>query len=626
MVRLLPLLLALALLTGCQPDDLGMQIKAPADAKEVIATVFAPDGTGINTLTLGPGARNVVWDGLNQRTPAVNPASPGAYTWKAFSHQGFELKISGAACLNRTPEKALPVDEVNPWGGVGGTPTSVATNATHVFLGWSGGQIVACDLDGGIKWSINLLDDAACQALAVDGNVLVVLSSSDAGDALIKLDIETGETVNFGEALSLPLTALWPADSTAKPAHADALAAQSDHVYLSFTELQFIAVVKTSTGEYLQTVVGPPPSSIAVVPTRTENPQAAGTLMDADFAMVALQGGVLGRVLFAHDPLWVMMSDMQPLDTDEHITALTLLGDGAPHHQHSIFVGLDQPYQQVQRRSVLGGEGFLWLAGAGGGRPILGPWNRDALAKVNALALDGRGRLWVAEADNVPPRFSVWETEGTQGHLQHEFFGPAERHDTGATVWPEDPTVLIGAGCEWRIDPTGGPAKCLGIITRDGMRVAGFRRSPEGKWWLYVRHRDETVSVFERKGDGDYELLRPHSREEDDRIDPSAEFINKTDGETYRAYYHDTGQEESIWVSGKPTNPAVGFDPASGDYGVGYGGVPLEGTHPGIAAQSADGKIYIAVAKGGLLRYEVSGFDKVKPAGSGRLTVRVQPK
>ena len=314
-----------------------------------------------------------------------------------------------------------------------------------------------------------------------------------------------------------------------------------------------------------------------------------------------------------------MMSDLQPLDRDERITALALLGDGAKHHQHSVFVGLGAPFHQVQRRSVLASEGFLWIAGRAGGRPSRGPWQSEALGPVKAVALDARGRLWVAEGDAVPPRFSVWNTEGNQGRLAREFFGPVPREDTGAAVLPTDPEIIIGAGCEWRIDPGGGPAKCLGVITRDGMAATRFRQAENGALLLLVRHPDGTVSVFERRGEGDYEPREQHSKDETFDFDSrSALTIHQTG---LRLALHDIGH--STWL----IRTTDGLDVR----GVAPG--PLAGTivdseisevrkdEVGSLVQAADGAVYGATAAHGLCRVKIGGLDSIRRLPGGKLTV-----
>ena len=91
-----------------------------------------------------------------------------------------------------------------------------------------------------------------------------------------------------------------------------------------------------------------------------------------------------------------------------------------------------------------------------------------------------------------------------------EFFGPTTYGALGGAINPQDPYLMVGQGCEWRIDPKTGRADCLGVITRDGMEVSRFGIGSNGKLYLAAATRWAfelgCVEIFERLGDGDYKL------------------------------------------------------------------------------------------------------------------------
>ena len=97
------------------------------------------------------------------------------------------------------------------------------------------------------------------------------------------------------------------------------------------------------------------------------------------------------------------------------------------------------------------------------------------MAFIASLAVDAQGKLWVAEGDYVPKRFSCWDTKS--GQLVKEFFGPTTYGALGGAINPQDPYLMVGQGCEWRIDPEDGPSRLFG---RDYPRRHGS---------LAVRHR-----------------------------------------------------------------------------------------------------------------------------------------
>jgi hypothetical protein len=162
-------------------------------------------------------------------------------------------------------------------------------------------------------------------------------------------------------------------------------------------------------------------------------------------------------------------------------------------------------------------ENVVWRAGKPGGRPLLGPWEPDAVRSVRGLALDATGKLWVAEADAYPKRFSVWDTSGEQGKLVREYFGPRQKGAAGAAIDPLDPRIMFAEGCEWRIDPKTGEAKCLGVVLRRPVGFATYGMGENGNVYL-VAAEESGVEIYERVGDGDYKL---RARLYSDRTDPA---------------------------------------------------------------------------------------------------------
>ena len=145
------------------------------------------------------------------------------------------------------------------------------------------------------------------------------------------------------------------------------------------------------------------------------------------------------------------------------------------------------------------------------------------------MAVDAQGQLWVAEADMSPKRFSVWDTK--TGKLVKEFFGPSTYGALGGAINPLDPNLMVGQGCEWRLDPQTGRAACLGVITRDGMENSRFGIGSNGRLYWPSPTTGPSISapsnIFERLGDADYraphdDLLRRQGRERTSRRPPTA--------------------------------------------------------------------------------------------------------
>ncbi len=507
----------------------GLAVQFRADRAGVVSiNLYRADGMLVRRLVqsqrFAAGAQKVVWDG---RGDDGVPVPPGEYAWKGLFHEGIGLKLRGWAGNGEATPWPTP-DGKGEWGGETGVPNAAAADAQKVYLGWSnaevGKAIVACDLEGRVQWSHRRAEGpSGCKALAVDDGLLYVLGGLKGGDAeggaVYRLNVKDGRPVPWPNGkLDLKISALWPPDSVAKPEKANAMAVRHGHIYLTFTEAEFLAVLDAKTCDYLQTVVGAPPGQIDVAATRTNLPDAPGKLVDADFAVISLGGGVFGKVLFAHDPLWVVTSEMEAVKRDVAITALTVLGDSAKIHRHDVFIGLGRPFHQVQARPLLDADSIKWFAGKAGGRPLLGPWEPDALRDIRAVALAADGKLWVAEGDEFPKRFSVWETYGQQGKLAREFFGPG---GSGGAINPLNPDLMFAQGCEWRIDRKTGRAACLGVVTRDGAGLARYAVGENGNAYLIVSG-DHGIDILERVGDGDYKLRASVYSDPIDRITGAA--------------------------------------------------------------------------------------------------------
>jgi hypothetical protein len=480
-----------------------------------LVNIYKSDGTLARRLVQGEhfakGAQKRTWDGL---LDDGTMAPPGDYTWKGLFHEGIGLKLRGWVASGGGLPWLTP-DGKGGWGGDRGVPSAVAADEKKVYLGWSlaenGKSVVACDLDGHVQWSHRREEGASgCKTLAVDDGLVYVLGGLEGaganGGAIYRLKAEDGTPVPWPNgAIDLKIFSLWPPDGKTRPDMANAMAVRHGHIYLSFTNSQFLTLLDAKTGAYLQTVVGAPPGMIDVAPTQTPLPDSPDKLSDADFGVISLGDGVIGRILFAHDPFWVVTSDMAQLERDATFTAITVIGDHGKFHPRTAFIGYGAPYHQVKAYSLLNMETPEWIAGRQGGRAPLGPWQADGLRAVRAVALAADGKLWVAESDAFPKRFSVWDTTGKQGKLVREFFGPAS--DAVMAINPVDPDVMFAQGCEWRIDRKTGVAKCLGVVTREPIDTARYGIGKNGHAYLIMTVAESlTVNIFERVKEADYRL------------------------------------------------------------------------------------------------------------------------
>ncbi len=115
------------------------------------------------------------------------------------------------------------------------------------------------------------------------------------------------------------------------------------------------------------------------------------------------------------------------------------------------------------------------------GLPGEGPYDPRHMNEPNGLAVDSRGRLWVAEADFHPKRVSVWEADG---RLAQAFHGPSE-YGGGGVLDPQDRSRFYYKGLEFELDWQTGEDRLVRVFHRpDGLLSAHYGPySPD--WPLY---------------------------------------------------------------------------------------------------------------------------------------------
>ncbi|HTU27296.1 MAG TPA: hypothetical protein VMF30_17945, partial [Pirellulales bacterium] len=213
-----------------------------------------------------------------------------------------------------------------------------------------------------------------------------------------------------------------------------------------------------------------------------------------------------GRLFVVADGKSVLAFDRDATTPKTVLSGLTAATSVAVDGKGQIYVGVGDPDNQIK---VFAADGKpIKTIGRAGGRPLLGPWTPDGMRFVDSIALDAAGKLWVMENDWTPKRVSVWNVEN--GSLEHEFFGPTSYGAMGGAICPVDPLVVVGQGCEWKIDAKTGHATCSRVILREGMELSRFATSPEGRTYLYVAssglYNAGPLRVFERLKDGQYKL------------------------------------------------------------------------------------------------------------------------
>ncbi len=426
------------------------------------------------------GEHTVPWDGLttpNYRRPG-EPVAPGAYRWDAIWHPGVHLELRGwAANAGNAPWDSSPTAS---WGGDHGLPDACLATDAGVYLGWSGSEagkaVVACDLQGRVRWRNSRNGMAGAEMIAAGNAGLYVMNWK--GD-LYRLAEKDGAHLPWDGTTSTDLFVkdLW-GDAKDMPEEANAMTVAGDILLLGFTKAGFVAALDARSGTLLDRFPVDAPS--------------------------ALETGADGVVRLISGGTSVLTFDAKTGATHPVVTGLSGAVALAVDRAGEIYVGLAAPVNQVRVFSA-GGKPLRSI-GRDGGRAPIGTWTPDGMLAIRDLAVDASGQLWVAEMDMYPKRFSVWD--GRTGALVRELFGPATYGALGGSINPRDPSLMVGQGCEWRLDPVTGLATCVGVITREGMENSRFGIGANGRLYLAVAPQwwQGDVLIFERVGDADFRL------------------------------------------------------------------------------------------------------------------------
>ncbi|MFA6293897.1 MAG: hypothetical protein WC637_19065, partial [Victivallales bacterium] len=252
----------------------------------------------------------------------------------------------------------------------------------------------------------------------------------------------------------------------------------------------FIAICDASSGRIIKMV-------------EVKHPQAIHVMND-------------GQIAFISDSSAIMILNPASGEVKPFIAGLDDATNFTFDSDGKCYVTLAGKDQQVK---IFGADGkSLGSVGKQGGRQLLGKWQADGMRNPVSVAVDQAGkRLWVMEADFHPKRISVWNL--ADGKLIKDFFGPTHYGASGGAINPLDPNMMVGVGCEWKLNPETGRSVCAGVFDRNDFgngiptnSFAAFCPASNGKLYVSVvtafgvDHGPAGLRVFERIGEGEYKL------------------------------------------------------------------------------------------------------------------------
>ncbi len=478
-------------------------IRFAVDADGYVSlNVFRADGTVARQLLTSAfypkGSHEVRWDGLG--TTSVNvpgqPLEAGDFTWAGIWHPGVTLALRGwAGSSSETPWG-------NVWGADHGDPCAVAADGERVYVGWAGGEgakpLLACTPEGKILWKQIRGGIATASLVAAEAGTVYVWNEHGqyAPRSLYRVDAKTGgySVWEGTDATDLSMAQVFAGDAEV-PERPDSLTAGRGMVFMGFGGRGLVAVVDAKSGKTLRKLAVPKVGDIELGP---------------DGMLYAMSEA---RKVLAVDPQSGAIREVGavPLEGKDWVSSIAVDPDG------EIYCGIRGDHHYVQ---VLGKDGKLTRTiGVKAGRRLAGLWQPEGMLHVSALAIDSQGQLWVTEQDGLPRRVSVWNAK--TGAFAKEFFGSSTYGALGAAINPVDPCLMVGQGCEWRIDQKTGQATVLGTLDRNGMMASRFGFGPGGRLYVAVTpaflHAGGAIRIFEKIRDGEWKLRTRLEQTEKDK-------------------------------------------------------------------------------------------------------------
>lgn len=385
------------------------------DRNEVVRVLAgeAPRSAGKNTER---------WDGLDA---LGRPLPAGKYTWKGLVHQPITTQHIMSVENSGTPPWKND-DNTGGWGGDHAPPSSVCAAGDDMILGWisaeAGYGLIRVNPDGRKQWGALR---SGINHLVSDGE-RVYLSSGFSEEevhptlrdchGIEMLAVKDFRPMLYGNGSKvIPI----PSDTPKEENVVSGLALSKGTLFAAYKQRNLIISYDAIQGDKKETWTVPSPGNLAARP---------------DGSLVLLSENKLST--FKEGKISVLATDH--LDEPKGV-ALDSSGN--------IYVS---NYGKLQNVSVFSPEGkYLRSIGREGGRPMVGTYDAKGMLFPRDIALDTKGRLWVAESIEAPKRVSVWNAE--TGALDREFFGCAHY---SADIWmdPEHPDEVYCDNVLWKVD------------------------------------------------------------------------------------------------------------------------------------------------------------------------------
>lgn len=479
----------------------GIPIRFPLD-KPAFVTLVIEDATGkrvrnlIAETKLPAGDNLLMWDGYDDGTRdekgdlVRRRVAPGTYRVRGLTHDGIHLNYE------------FPIYS-------GGNPPWKTADKSGGWMADHSSPLGAVFLPTGLS-------------PYGKGKPQILLSSliAEAGDPLILVD-ENGQRIHgehffgWGGAIAVMRDMGTPTDTEN---YAYAVSANEEGVWLNSlrksgggVEVAGIraetkmprepAHIGVSAAVYngLAVVSVPLDNKLVFIDTKERKvlgsaplPSPRGVYFDAKGNLFAISNNTVKRFRIAD--LQEPKLDAGTVLIDDNLAeAHSLTGDSAGN----LYVADWGKSNQVK---VFGADGkYKRVIGKPGGLQ-LGLYDEQRMHSPQGLTIDHKGRLWIAEADHLPKRISVWNA--STGNFEMAKYGPPH-YGGGGTIDPVDPTRAFysefGGLMEFELDWKAGTSKVKAITSRQDLQ--GFPNLPGENWWperaVHVNGRTYLVGNYQ---------------------------------------------------------------------------------------------------------------------------------
>ena len=375
--------------------------------------------TGIGAVPYKAGAHVWLWDGLDDFD---RPVPAGTYEARILTHDGIKQEFVCDVGTSGTPPWQTE-DGTGGWAGDYWAPTFVATEGDRVVLGTGNAEAqkpaIGTDLEGKKLWPTT----ATGISLAVRNGFGYFGNNGN----LTKFSLTDGQLVAFADGRP-----------TADAPVGRGLAALDDALLVSANGENKLFLIDGTTGKLKGEV-------------ETPVPLTGGLATDARGTVYAVSENTVGRV----DP---KTGGFTPIakDLDE---PKMLACDSGGH----VYVSLQGKTMQVWKLDPAGK--VVQKFGTAGGRPSMNAFDPAGMLNPYAIAVDTNNRLWVAEDDRYPKRYSAWNADGT---LFKDFYGSMP-YSTGGSFDPRDPEKFYAYNVRYVVDYDKGAWRPDGTILRSRM-------------------------------------------------------------------------------------------------------------------------------------------------------------